>query len=95
MKEFLAWMDTTFPPVPGVWEANCFLRKSDVRILCFVFWHTVLLRSYVTTADLQAAGEGTCLRPWHLSWKPDAGFRGYAEPAKHSEAANFGLFISV
>lgn len=44
-----------------------------------------VLRTYAVKGDLLAPNRGVVLRPWMLTWKPDAGFKGYAEPAMYSE----------
>lgn len=36
--------------------------------------------TYVMQGQMLAEGHGVILRPWHLTWKPDAGFKGYVDP---------------
>ncbi len=43
------------------------------------------LRSYVTHAAMKNQGTGVLLRPWHLQYSPNAGFKGHVEPARTSD----------
>ena len=39
------------------------------------------VRSYVTASQMLSGDKMAYLRPYHLNWKPEAGFKGYVDPA--------------
>ena len=67
-------MEDSLPPKVGV-------LGSEKKGIYTVFSCRKRLRQYVTNGEMLTDMAGVVLRPWHLSWKADAGFRGYSDPA--------------
>lgn len=60
-----------------------YASSSDLQPKFYVRFNFLLaLRQYATCADMQQGGHGVCLRPWHLTWLPSSGMKGYCEPAR-------------
>ena len=54
-------------------------------------WRIGILRMFLTSSDMMRSG-GVLLRPWHLNWMPDAGFKGYVDPVRDSDLCLRHLF---
>ena len=52
-------------------------------LLCKLWLHQSLscIEAVCDLTDMAKREHGVFLRPWHLSFHQDAGFRGYADPA--------------
>ena len=78
LKKFFQWMDIQFPADDTKVDTQFILKFMTI---IFAFFFPPGFRRYATRSAMAVSEGGVFLRPWHLNFYPDAGFRGYADPA--------------